>query len=287
MITTLEPELPFAKRVMPRTLETFRVRGGMDMAFGAQVLRGASALEITEFCGTRTRSVANLAVRSGAGVGGKALSLGRPVSVTSYLAAQGITHAYDHAVRPEAIETVAVLPVIVEGQPRWGIYLCNRTQVGLGDRWFDSLAPLIRKLEREIAVDDEVRRRLAMFRASVPAPADNGLTRDELRDIAAELGDLASQIQDATLRAKMEAMRDRFAPKPPSAAATGSVSPLAPREVDVLEAVARGLSNAEIGEALGLLPNTVKSYLKTAMRKLHAANRVQATLVAREAGLIR
>jgi len=54
----------------------------------------------------------------------------------------------------------------------------------------------------------------------------------------------------------------------------------------VLQEVARGLSNGDIAETLGLLPNTVRSYFKTAMRKLHADNRVQAILIARQQGLI-
>lgn len=65
-----------------------------------------------------------------------------------------------------------------------------------------------------------------------------------------------------------------------------SMISLRQREIDVLQQVARGLSNREIAESLGLLPNTVKSYLKTAMRKLQASNRVQAILVARKEGLI-
>ncbi len=40
------------------------------------------------------------------------------------------------------------------------VYLAHRTQVVLGDVWYDAFLPLVRKVEREIAVDDEVRRRL-------------------------------------------------------------------------------------------------------------------------------
>jgi len=54
----------------------------------------------------------------------------------------------------------------------------------------------------------------------------------------------------------------------------------------VLAEVARGCTNDEVAEALGLLPNTVKSYLKSAMRKLGATNRVQAVNLARAAGAL-
>ena len=260
----------------------------MDMAFGGRVQPGGAAMEITELCGAQTRSANNLVVRSGAGLGGKALALGRPVSVTNYLGAQGITHVYDYAVQPEALETIAALPVVVDGVPRVLIYLGTRAQVGLGDRWFESFTPLLRRMERDIAVDDEVRRRLALMRPSaVSEPSQPTFSRTDLADIAQELADLASNLDDEMLRAKVEALRSRFTPRVASTQAD-SVPPtlLRPREIDVLQEVARGLSNRDIAETLGLLPNTVKSYLKTAMRKLHADNRMQAILTARQQGLI-
>jgi DNA-binding NarL/FixJ family response regulator len=54
----------------------------------------------------------------------------------------------------------------------------------------------------------------------------------------------------------------------------------------VLAEVALGGSNAEIAKYLGLEVNTVKSYLRSAMRKLGATNRVQAVCRARESGLV-
>ncbi|WP_034715313.1 response regulator transcription factor, partial [Intrasporangium chromatireducens] len=61
---------------------------------------------------------------------------------------------------------------------------------------------------------------------------------------------------------------------------------LTPREHDVLRHVAAGRTNAAVAEALGLRTTTVKAYLKTAARKLGAANRVDAVRLAREAGLL-
>jgi DNA-binding CsgD family transcriptional regulator len=276
--------MPIERRLLLRSLESLRTHAGMDMVFGGPVHQGAAAMEITDLAGVRTRSAANLVVRSGHGLGGRALALARPVSVSDYFSAQGITHIYDNAVRPEAIETLAALPIIVDRTPRILVYLAARTRVGLGDRWFDSFTPLVRRLERDIAVDDEVRRRLSLMRAA-DERAKPTLTRADLTDIARELADLADDIQDEQLRARVEALHGRFAPSP-TATRSGPDPVLRPREIDVLEQVARGLSNNEIADALGLLPNTVKSYLKCAMRKLHAGNRMQATLIAREQGLI-
>ncbi|MEV1066697.1 LuxR C-terminal-related transcriptional regulator [Streptomyces sp. NPDC050263] len=287
MTVPITPQKTIETRLLARSLADFRTHSRMDMVFGGRVLPGAGALEITELCGARTRSAANLRVRAGAGLGGKALMLARPVSVSNYLSAEGISHVYDHAVRPEALETIAVLPIMVDRVPRLVVYLATRAQVGLGDRWFDSFTPLVRRLERDIAVEDEVRRRLALMQApAVPESAPSLVSRAELQDIARELAELAGQIKDDALRARVEAVRRRCAPAP-GPAAPAAPAMLRPREIDVLQEVAQGLSNREIAQALGLLPNTVKSYLKTAMRKLHAHNRVQAILVARQSGLIR
>ncbi|MET3425797.1 DNA-binding NarL/FixJ family response regulator [Actinoplanes tereljensis] len=62
---------------------------------------------------------------------------------------------------------------------------------------------------------------------------------------------------------------------------------LTPREREVLLGVARGLSNAEVGTELGIGVGTVKAHVNALMAKLGAANRVQATIVAYDLGLVR
>ncbi|WP_373464432.1 helix-turn-helix transcriptional regulator [Streptomyces sp. V4I2] len=57
--------------------------------------------------------------------------------------------------------------------------------------------------------------------------------------------------------------------------------PLSPRELDVLAQVARGCSNAEVGRRLSLLPETVKSCLRCAMRKLGASTRFEGVVATR------
>ena len=51
---------------------------------------------------------------------------------------------------------------------------------------------------------------------------------------------------------------------------------LTPREAEVLEAAARGLSNREIAEEQFLAPRTVKNYLNSAYPKLQVHNRAEA-----------
>lgn len=60
---------------------------------------------------------------------------------------------------------------------------------------------------------------------------------------------------------------------------------LSPREIQVLEGLTEGKSNKEIARDLDIQEPTVKLHMKTLYRKVGAANRTQAALIAREAGL--
>ncbi|MGW4247939.1 response regulator transcription factor, partial [Nocardia sp. NPDC004722] len=61
---------------------------------------------------------------------------------------------------------------------------------------------------------------------------------------------------------------------------------LAPRELDVLAHVALGCTNLEAAQRLSVRPETVKSYLRSAMTKLGAHNRHEAVVRARRLGLL-
>jgi DNA-binding NarL/FixJ family response regulator len=64
------------------------------------------------------------------------------------------------------------------------------------------------------------------------------------------------------------------------------LSTLTARENDVLLALARGLSNAEIGRELFMSEATVKAHVSRLLAKLDAANRVQVAILAHDAGLL-
>jgi DNA-binding CsgD family transcriptional regulator len=61
--------------------------------------------------------------------------------------------------------------------------------------------------------------------------------------------------------------------------------PLTPRERDVLAALSRGRTNAEIAGELDVSGETVKTHVSRVMRKIGARNRTHAAVLARRAGV--
>ncbi len=61
---------------------------------------------------------------------------------------------------------------------------------------------------------------------------------------------------------------------------------LTPREVEVLQEVAKGLSNRDIAESLSIAENTVKNHIRNILEKLHLHSRMQAVLYAVRQNLV-
>jgi DNA-binding NarL/FixJ family response regulator len=80
---------------------------------------------------------------------------------------------------------------------------------------------------------------------------------------------------------------ERFASAPAGPDLDGPLGELTDRELEVLELVARGLSNAEIGERLVVSMPTVKTHVGRVLMKLGLRDRVQAVVFAYESGVVR
>jgi LuxR family transcriptional regulator, regulator of acetate metabolism len=101
--------------------------------------------------------------------------------------------------------------------------------------------------------------------------------RQELRRIATWADARTAELSDGAI----DLARDRQpaegadAERPPAGSALRDL--LTPRELDVLEHLVRGETNADIARSLVLSEGTVKFHVKNILRKMNAANRAEAT----------
>lgn len=255
-----------------------RLRGatGLPVVFGG-LLRDGRVLRIGEVTGAATPALHGLTIPAGSGLGGKCLALSRPCAVTDYRSAPHITHEYDGPVSAEGLRSVIAVPVVVRRKVRGVLYGALRDAVPLGDRVVDAAVAAARDVEQAFAVRDDIGRLLA--------PPSPGPSWEEVRQAYGELRELAPRVADPELRERLLAVCGRLE------TASGSSAPapgptLTPRETDVLAAVASGATNATTATRLGLRPETVKGYLRSAMRKLGAHTRMEAVVAARRAGVL-
>lgn len=267
---------------MQRALARLRRATGLPVAFGGLVEPGRRHMRISELNGNSTQALRALAVISGSGLGGKAVVMARPCVVTDYSASRQISHEYDIPVAVEGLRSVVAVPVVVRRRVRGVLYGALRTAQPLGDRTIGAAVEAARDVEQALVVRDQARELLAAARpVSAGAGGPEGGAWEQVREAHAALRALAPRIADPELRdALLDACGLLAAGQP-----AGEVE-LAPRELDVLACVASGASNAIAAERLGLRPETVKGYLRSAMRRLGAHSRWEAVVAARRAGLL-
>lgn len=264
-----------------RTLASLRQAARFPLVFGGQVARDGE-LRMSTLLGNATESLRGLLVTSGRGLGGRALAARRAVAVGDYYASDAISHDFDDIARAESIRSLVAVPVIVRRRTRAVLYGAVRDTGLLGDRSISAIVAAARDLEQELAIQDEVEHRIAELLVSVEFVGASSAEREALRRGNAELRAIGSTVTDPALRERIDAVCATLTTTGVSANSTR----LSQRELDVLAFVAIGYTNTETAQALAIGPETAKSYLRSAMRKLDAHSRVQAINAARAAGLL-
>lgn len=287
-------------------LLSMRRASGLPVVFGG-LLTDDRRLRIDELVGTESGALSGLVVATGNGLGGKSLVLTRPLAVPDYRASRAISHEYDAAVMAEGLRAVLAVPVVVRRRVRGVLYGALRQPMNLGDRTLTAAVDAARELEQALAVREEALRLMASrapgTRAAPDGPADPAgpvgpAAWEEVREAHGDLRALAPRVGDPALRSELLAVCGRLAAAagrnpavdgrrgPEADGGRGTGVRLAPRELDVLSCIAAGATNAGAGDRLGLRPETVKGYLRSAMRKLGAHTRLEAVTAARRAGLL-
>ncbi|KFG01026.1 response regulator [Streptomyces scabiei] len=286
-MTVKSPPVPDDDRQVKRGIQALRDTAGVDLAFGGVVVRGRHA-QLTEFTGNSTNALFGLTLGFGMGLGGKVVALHRPIAVNDYANSKQISHHYDLMVAAEGIHAVVAAPVVVNRTVRAVMYGAVRRSVALGDRTVDSVMQAARGMEQNLAVRDEVMRRLGTLNepaeTAVRSEGPTSPRWETIREAYSELRILAQQLTDDELRDQVVGVCDKLAGAgaPPS----HPLSTLSSRELDVLSCVALGRTNADVADELGLRAETVKSYLRSAMRRLGCHTRMETVMTARRLGLL-
>lgn len=270
------------REAIQRTLRKLKRESGVPTVFGG--LADDRALRITELLGARTAKIRDLVVRRGAGLGGRVLEEGLPREVENYQLSPEITHDYDEPVAEEGLKAVAAAPVHVPGHGLSAILYAGLHRASSFGHAADELMRAARRLAFDFAVQNEVDRRLSgvdLVSARIPQDVAD---LEGVREVHAELRSLAHIVTDPEQRRRLEAAAVQLAML--GATPEGSSQLLSIRELDVLSQVALGLTNRQVAARLGLRVETVKSYLRSAMSKLHASTRQEAVVRARALALL-
>lgn len=242
-------------------------------------------LKIIKWVGLRTPALQNLEINAGAGVGGRVVTTRRPVGVSDYTRAKSITHEYDRQIHDEGMHSIVAVPVIVNREVKGVLYAGVHSRARMGDKVLEEVTMTARTLEQELAINE------AMRRAENGRGATNGVKQvrsmsgaewEQVRATHSKLRMLANRVNDEALRRDLEVLCDQMV----SPVRVKQNTKLSTRELDVLACVALGHTNVEAASEMGIGAETVKSYLRSVMRKLGAHTRYEAVNAARRIGAL-
>jgi LuxR family transcriptional regulator, regulator of acetate metabolism len=259
------------EKLLPERLLRLQRLTGLPVVFGGSTrpAAGGRQLVLSRVLGTFGSSLLGLVVPSGRGLGGTVLRSGTSYRIDDYRTTTKITHDYDRiVVGEERIVGIFAVPVLVRGAIHGVLYGAARDEQPIGDRTLREASLIASLLEQDVEAQLHTEPKRSTGSARTPIE---------------ELAEIIRETPDLVLRTRLLRIH-RALGGGPIGPTVGS--PLAPRELDALRLVAVGASNMEIAARLGLSPETVKAYLRSAMRKLDVRNRTAAVHAARLAGVL-
>ncbi len=135
-----------------------------------------------------------------------------------------------------------------------------------------------------LTVHDDLEHVSAMLQAGAAGYLTKDVLGDEVVQAVRAVATGEAVLSSTALKLLVQHLPDGSA-RPAYVPDSGEES-LTCRELEVLRLVARGLSNAEIGDHLGLSKRTVSSHLEQVFEKLSVASRTEAVAQALRAGLL-
>ena len=263
-------------RLLSERLHRLQRVSGVPVVFGGTTQQTADGrrLVLSRLVGTLGDSLRGVRVQAGRGLGGTVLLRGVTCRVDDYASATTISHDYDRmVVDQEQLTSIFAVPVVLRGAVRAVLYGGVRDRQPIGDRALRNAGVIAAQLQQDVGT--------LLIRPGPPPVDVPSASTAALADLAAVVLGTA----DPAMRERLARIHRDLGGRPDVAPATVAAV-LAPRELDTLRLVAVGASNVEIAARLGLSAQTVKAYLRTAMRKLDVHNRTAAVHAARVAGLL-
>jgi LuxR family transcriptional regulator, maltose regulon positive regulatory protein len=187
--------------------------------------------------------------------------------------------------RKQFAESLTLLDAIrqrAEQDERYILLLEAEVLLGLACRGAGRLADALDWIERAV-------------RRAAPEGCLRAFLNEDAAGLVAELGTRLKEKVDGGVSQFIQQLLDAYraegvqvpaAQVQPEAKPAGLVEPITPRELEVLQLMAQGLSNAEIARRLYLTVNTLKAHTNSIYGKLDVHSRLQAVNRGRELGLL-
>lgn len=262
-------------------LTALKTATGIPVAMYGTLLAD-NRLQITQWIGLRTPALQNLTIDAGAGVGGRVVNTRRAAGISDYTRANTISHEYDKQIQDEGLHSLVAVPVIVRREIRGVLYVGVHSPVRLGDKVIEEVTMTARTLEQDLAVNAAMRSADGERAGATSGHSMNSAEWEQVRSTHSKLRMLTNKVEDEELRKELEQICEQMV----SPVAVKQTTKLSARELDVLSCVALGHTNVEAAAEMGIGAETVKSYLRSVMRKLGAHTRYEAVNAARRIGAL-